>query len=78
MHSQLSRHSTARGSSTGLVPIGPTKVKAPTSVLFTEGTLEVEIKGTLSIHLDICVQAQQNRVGKPQTNFKGASSKGLL
>ena len=53
-------------------------VKAPTSVLFTEGTLEVEIKGTLSIHLDICVQARPNRVGKPQTNFKGASSKGLL
>ena len=28
IYSQLSRHSTARGSGDGLVPIGPTKVKA--------------------------------------------------
>ena len=30
--------------STGLVPVGPTKVKACKSFLFTEGTPEVEIK----------------------------------
>ena len=44
IHSWLSRHSTARGSNIGLVTVCPTKVKARKSVLFTEGTLEVEIK----------------------------------
>ena len=38
---QLSRHSSARGSSTRLVPIGPTKVKAYKSVLFTEDHLSI-------------------------------------
>ena len=36
IYSRLSRLSTARGSITGLVPVGPTKVKAFKSVLFTE------------------------------------------
>ena len=43
MSSRLPRHSTARGSKTGLVPVGPTKVKAHKSVLLTEGPLAVEI-----------------------------------
>ena len=43
-HKLLARLSTARGSITELVPVGPTKVKACKSVLFTEGTPEVEIK----------------------------------
>ena len=43
IYSQLSRHSTARESNTGLVPVGPTKVKAHKSILFTYGTPEVEI-----------------------------------
>ena len=34
----MSRYSTARGSSTGLVPVGPAKAKARKSVWFTEGT----------------------------------------
>ena len=42
MYSPLSRRSTARGSITGLVPVGLNKVKARKSVLFTEGTPEVE------------------------------------
>ena len=41
MYSQLSRLSTARGSCTGLVTVGPAKVKVCKSVLFTEGTPEV-------------------------------------
>ena len=36
----------ARGSGTGLVTVGPAKVKACKSILFTEGTPEVEIKNT--------------------------------
>ena len=51
IYSWLSRHSTSRGSSTGLVPVGPTKVKAHKSILFTEGTPEVEIKNTCLIQL---------------------------
>ena len=46
MYSQLSRLNTARGSCTSLVTVGPTKVKAGKSVLFTEGTPEVEVKNT--------------------------------
>ena len=42
--SWLSRLSTARGSNTALVMLGPTEVKACKSVLFTEGTPEVKIK----------------------------------
>ena len=34
MYNQLLRRSTARGSSSGLVPVGPTKVKACKSILF--------------------------------------------
>ena len=37
------RLNTARGSSTGLVPVGPSKVKACKSFLFTEGVPEVKI-----------------------------------
>ena len=37
------RCSTARGSGTRHVPVGPTKVKARKSILFMEGTPEVEI-----------------------------------
>ena len=44
MNSQLSRHITARGSSTRLMPVGPTKVKARRSVLFTKATPEVKIR----------------------------------
>ena len=43
IYSWLSRRSTARGSSTGLVPVGSTKVKAQKSFPFTEGTSEVEV-----------------------------------
>ena len=50
-YSRLSRLSTARGSNTRLVPVGPTKVKALKSVLFTEDTTEVEIKNTCLIQL---------------------------
>ena len=42
MNSQLSRCSTARGSSTGLSLVGPTKVKARKSFIFPEGSLKVE------------------------------------
>ena len=35
-----------RGSSTGVLHVGPTKVKAPKSFLFTEGSPEVENKFT--------------------------------
>ena len=38
------RRITARGSNNRLVPVGPTKVKACKSILFTEGTPEVKIK----------------------------------
>ena len=53
-YSLLSKHSTARGFSTGLVPVGLTKVKFNKSVLFTEGTPEpeVEIKDHQSILSD--------------------------
>ena len=44
IYSQLWRCSTAKGSSIGLAPVGPTKVKACKSILFTEGTTEVKIK----------------------------------
>ena len=44
IYSQLSRCSTARGSSTGLSLVGPTIVKACKSFLFTEGSLKVENK----------------------------------
>ena len=43
-YSRLSRFNTARGSGTFLVRIGPAKVKACKSVLFTEGTPEVKNK----------------------------------
>ena len=54
----LSRHSTARGSGIRFVPVSPTKVKAPKSILFTEGTPEVEIKNTCLIQLThhICIR----------------------
>ena len=39
----FSRCCTARGSSTDLCWVGPTKVKASKSILFTEGSPEVEI-----------------------------------
>ena len=44
INSQLWRRSTARGSSTRLVPVGPTRAKARKSILFTEGTTEVKMK----------------------------------
>ena len=47
----MSRRSTARGFSTGLVTAGPTKTKAQRSVLFTKGTPKVEIKNTCLIQL---------------------------
>ena len=46
MYSRLSRHSTARGSSTEIVPVGPSKVKACKYIIFSEGTPEVEIMNT--------------------------------
>ena len=46
IYSQLSRHCTARGSSTELVRVYPTKVMAHKFVLFTVGTPEVKIKHT--------------------------------
>ena len=42
IYSWLSRCSTDRGSSTGLSPVGPTKVEAYKTFLFTEGSLKVE------------------------------------
>ena len=39
--------STARGSSTGLTLVGPTKIKAGKSFLFIEGFLKVENKEQL-------------------------------
>ena len=47
MYSQLSRCSAAKGSRTGLSLVGPTKVKARQSFLFTEGFLKVEINKSL-------------------------------
>ena len=44
IYSQLSRCSTASGSSTGLSLVGPTMVKASKTFLFTEGSLKVENK----------------------------------
>ena len=44
MYSWLSRCSEARGSSTGLFLIGPTKVNTRKSFLFTKGFLKVENK----------------------------------
>ena len=44
IYSQLSRCSTARGSSTGLVCVGPTEVKASKSFLFTDIPIKVENK----------------------------------
>ena len=52
INSQFLRHSTARGSSTGLVPVGLTKVNACKSILFTEGTAEVEISQFCQIGKD--------------------------
>ena len=48
---QLLRLSTARGSSTSLVSVGPAKVKACKSILFTEGIPEVKIKNTFTTNL---------------------------
>ena len=45
IYSQLSRCSTARGSISGLFLLGPTKVKAHKSFIFTEGSPKVENKG---------------------------------
>ena len=36
------------GPSTWLVPVGPTKVKAHKSIVFTEGTPEAKLKNTCS------------------------------
>ena len=44
LNSRLSRSSTARESCSGLAVVGPTKVKATISFLFTEGSLKVKIK----------------------------------
>ena len=44
IYGHLSRCSTARGSSSGFSLVGPTKVKARKSFLFTEGFPEVENK----------------------------------
>ena len=46
-YSQLSRCSTAMGSSTELVPLDPTKVKAHKFIIFTEGTPVVEMRRIL-------------------------------
>ena len=68
----MSRHSTARGSNTGLVPVGPAKVKTRKSVLFTEGTPEVKISQRwnmryfLSNHI-IC----KGKIKRPLVNFVG-------
>ena len=48
-YSRLSRRSTARGSTTWLLPVGPAKVKARKFILFTEGAPEVKIKNTCLI-----------------------------
>ena len=46
MYGRLLRLNTARGSYTGLVIVGPAKIKACKSVLFTKDIPEVEIKST--------------------------------
>ena len=48
-YSRFSRRCTARGSSTGLCCVGPAKVKASKSVLFTEGSPELKIKNVCLI-----------------------------
>ena len=69
MYSWLLRRSTARGSSTGLVPGGPTKVKAAKSVLITEGTPEVEIN----------IISQFSQIGEDcDQNGDRMSEKGLI
>ena len=55
MYSWLLRCSKARGSSTGLSLVSPTKVNARKSFLFTEGFLKVEKKNTCLIWLSHCV-----------------------
>ena len=55
INSQLSRCITARGSSTGLVLVGPTKFKACKSILYTEGTPEVEVRNPCLIQLAHCI-----------------------
>ena len=57
-HSLLSRRNTARGSSTGLVIVGPTKVKACKSILFTEGIPEIKINYVS----DVCVMIIYGKV----------------
>ena len=51
IYSRLSRHITARGSSTSLVTVGPTKVKACKYIKFAEGIPEVEIKNNCLMKL---------------------------
>ena len=46
IYSRLLRCSIAMGSSTGLVPVGPAKVKAQKSILLTESTPDVKLKNT--------------------------------
>ena len=48
IYSWLSRRITARGSSTSLVTVGPTEVKACKSIIFTEGIH----------HLKVCLDVQ--------------------
>ena len=48
VYSQLSRCSTARMSSTGLLPVAPAKVTAIKSILSTEDPSDVEMKNTSS------------------------------
>ena len=49
IYGHLSRCSTARGSSSGFSLVGPTKVKARKSFLFTEGFLKVENNKSLRL-----------------------------
>ena len=53
MYCQFSRHNAARGSSTGLVTVGPAKVQACYSILFTEGVPEVGIKNDSGLLWDL-------------------------
>ena len=57
MYSRLLRRFTARRSGTGLVPVGPTKVKTRKSILFTEGTLEIKINRNFNSHLQHLIRS---------------------
>ena len=53
MYSQLQRLYTARGSDTGLAKVGPIKVKACKSILFTKDDPDFEIKNKVTLQVTV-------------------------